>query len=355
MVYPVTGPIAISQGDGVSYKRVGQRYRQTKPISMPLPFFAQITRKEHDSGNPVYFGSIELDALTPDVVPGSAQHSAAALTKAYEELRGKINDQAQLGAAIAEHGQATKMIYTRGKQILDLIRQIRRGDLVGAAASVKLAAVPKGASVKKSFASNWLEFSFGWRPMVGDINNACSVLENPIKSIRPNGKGYSGPLPWIRTSGSKVNWLVTGYDEDNRVHHVYARTGCEVTITNPNLFLFQSLGLANPMTVAWEVIPFSFVVDWFVSVEQFLSSGTDWLGLGVTNAWHTQYWRSVVYKESRNPFASPQISKRWSTAGNMRRWTGLYSIPIFVRPMRIPGWGRATNAMSLVVQGLSRR
>lgn len=353
MVAPIVGPFVISQGDNVTSRRVGQRYRQTKPYSLPAPFMVQTTKLEHKEGNPTQ--PLDQVAVAPSTIPGGTSHEASAQTKAYEDLRGQINDQAQLGAAIAEHGQATKMIYTRGKQLLDLIRQIRRGDLIGAAASVKLAAVPKGASVKKSFASNWLEYSFGWRPMVGDIHNACSVLESPIKSIRPRGKGHSGPLTWKRTSGSLSNWQSTGYSEDTRVHHYHARTGCEVTITNPNLFLFQSLGLANPGTVIWEVIPFSFVVDWFISVEQFLSSGTDWLGLGVTNPWYTTYIRAVNYEDNRNIFINPPISKRWTTAGYCQRFGGLYSIPIFVRPMQIPSWGRALNAMSLVVQGLSRK
>jgi hypothetical protein len=305
-----------------------------------------------DQGN---LGNLDLMAVVPSAPPGYARHEAAVNSAAYEDLRGQINDQAQLGAAIAEHGQATKMIYTRGKQLLELIGLIRRGDLVGAAAALKTSVVPKGASVKKSFAGNWLEYSFGWRPMLGDINNACSVLESPIKSIRPTGKAHSGPLVWKRTQGSLTNWQTTGYSEDTRSYMFFARSGCEVVITNPNLFLFQSLGLANPMTVLWEVIPFSFVVDWFANVEQFLSSGTDWLGLGTTNAYYTTYVRCVGYEDKRNPFWGVPINKRWTTAGYVTRVQGLYSVPLFVRPMRIPGWGRALNAMSLVVQGLSRR
>jgi hypothetical protein len=28
----------------------------------------------------------------------------------------------------------------------------------------------------------------------------------------------------------------------------------------------NSIGLLNPLTIAWEVLPFSFVVDWFVNI-----------------------------------------------------------------------------------------
>jgi hypothetical protein len=49
-------------------------------------------------------------------------------------------------------------------------------------------------------------------------------------------------------------------------------------VTNPNLDLLQSLGLANPAEVIWELVPFSFLIDHVVGIGNFLSSFSDELG-----------------------------------------------------------------------------
>jgi hypothetical protein len=49
-------------------------------------------------------------------------------------------------------------------------------------------------------------------------------------------------------------------------------------VTNPNLDLLQSLGLANPAEVIWELIPFSFLIDHVTGIGNFLSAFSDELG-----------------------------------------------------------------------------
>jgi hypothetical protein len=43
--------------------------------------------------------------------------------------------------------------------------------------------------------------------------------------------------------------------------------------------LLSNLGLINPLSVAWEVVPFSFVIDWFIPVNKWLNSLTADAGL----------------------------------------------------------------------------
>jgi hypothetical protein len=39
--------------------------------------------------------------------------------------------------------------------------------------------------------------------------------------------------------------------------------------------ILHSLGVTKPLSVIWELVPFSFVVDWFVSVGEWISSLED--------------------------------------------------------------------------------
>jgi len=56
-----------------------------------------------------------------------------------------------------------------------------------------------------------------------------------------------------------------------------------VVFDSPNALLLSQLGLVNPASLAWELVPFSFVVDWFANVGDFLASFTDTVGCTLSN------------------------------------------------------------------------
>jgi hypothetical protein len=134
-----------------------------------------------------------------------------------------------------------------------------------------------------------LEHNFGWQPLIQDVYDSFEVLSQPL----PGGKAYgsaSSGLSWERVQydgpGGK-DWYV--YNCVVR-HQAYA----EVYLTNPNLFLLNQLGLLNPAQIAWELIPFSFLVDWAFDVQNFLGSFTDFVGCDVLNPGYSVYVKGVA-------------------------------------------------------------
>lgn len=149
---------------------------------------------------------------------------------------------------------------------------------------------PKKALKKKSFADNWLEYHFGWEPLVKDIGAAIRTICDPYSDEWKliTGRG--------RDSGSRTTNL--GYEISTVFTETSVRAQLEYRVANPNLHLLQQLGFVNPLSIAWELVPFSFVLDWFSNVGQVLDSWSDWVGL-----------------ETRNPFTShKQRSTRTFTA-----------------------------------------
>jgi hypothetical protein len=45
-------------------------------------------------------------------------------------------------------------------------------------------------------------------------------------------------------------------------------------LSDATLAEFSSLGLINPLEIVWELLPYSFVVDWFLPIGNWLSSMT---------------------------------------------------------------------------------
>jgi len=132
--------------------------------------------------------------------------------------------------------------------------------------------------VARSLSDLWLEFWFGWKPLVSDIYTACEALQEP--------------LPRTRIRGRAGQTIAYGYDSGAHSTEYFAgtgtcevRLGCDVVISNPNTRLLQQMGLLNPAVVVWDAIPWSFVIDWFWSVSAVLNAFTDFAGLTVSNAY----------------------------------------------------------------------
>jgi hypothetical protein len=345
MVNPTTGPFTTSSSDTLS-SNFQRKYKQAKPIDRPLLYYSERMKTASYSGS---LGNLPSTTAVRSTYFGPSYVFVAAQLAAYERLKSQISSQAQLGVGLAELAQSTSMISARVLQLLRFTNQVRKFQFSSAAQTLHMSFLPKGVSRRKSLGNNWLEYSFGWRPLIQDVYSAVDVLQNPILSVFPKGRGVS-KYQHLETTGSKATWQTTGYTEIRGKQDILCETGAKVEISNPNLYLANNLGLVNPSVVLWELIPFSFVVDWFTTVGAFLSSGTDFLGLSVTGAWNTTYTKLVRYDETRNPFWAQPINMRWSLAGRVNRQLGLASVPITVRPFNIPNWRRAANAISLLLQ-----
>lgn len=207
-----------------------------------------------------------------------------ALYKAYGRFVSRVNEEAMLIVNAAERKEAGKMIVNSANRMLFAFQLLQRGRRASAMKALGL--TPKGKKWNRAAdASNlWLEYHFGWEPMVKDIYSAVEILQSnpPPRIARGSGKVTS-------TAGS----YMIPYSIQGRVQNkLTVRLQATVSVTNPNLHKAAQLGLINPASVAWELIPFSFLVDWFIPVGNFLNSYTDFVGLELENAFTTTFLES---------------------------------------------------------------
>jgi len=126
---------------------------------------------------------------------------------------------------------------------------------------------------QRTLADLWLEYSYGWKPLANDIHNLNNAVQDYLKK----------PLPIEATahggSSSEVSFLWNGIWQHDGSSQSSHRTFLSASMVNPSLYLLNQAGLANPLAIAWELVPWSFVVDWFVPVGQTLQACTAGLGL----------------------------------------------------------------------------
>lgn len=374
MVLPVTGPYSSSQTikgptaatgyrpDWVSRSRTWRRQR--RPYTLPLPFTVSDWRvsKYYTVNLNRYKEWWQTTAYTYGTGVANAL-KANAFNQAYSRLingtygsddpreGGLKADAAELGAALGERKQSLEMIATRSTQLLNFARKLRKLDfrgaekVLGSVYSKKPVKGIKGHS--QSFANNFLEYSFGWAPLIGDIGNAIDTLQNgvPAATIRGRGKNTTKYTSIVNGPGSRD---LTTYTATYRV-----QLQCQIRVNNPNLFLANQLGLVNPASVAWELVPFSFVVDYFVNVNQFLASFTDFWGADVINPFETD---KFLIESSDIHYSPTSPLEEWAGRGEtLNRVVGPFPGPqLRVRkPWQLKPQ-RAATSVSLLLQMLKK-
>lgn len=186
-----------------------------------------------------------------------------AINRAIEEF---MENKQQLAADFAERQKTIDMVTTRLIQAIRILRDLKRFKLLSAYHH----AAGRGPKQKlsKKAAKVWLEYQYGWRPLVGSIHDIVA-------------KDFP-PLPERYIKKSKT----ISFDRrlDTMYTYGYARATCAfiAQMTHPVDATATKLGLTNPASIAWEVVPFSFVIDWFIPVSTWLKSLDTFYGYRIT-------------------------------------------------------------------------
>jgi hypothetical protein len=134
-----------------------------------------------------------------------------------------------------------------------------------------------------SLAGNlWLEYAFGWRQLVNDVLDGTKALaENATRSpfnanwayVRCYGRELGNP----QTSSNVVSRATYRYTVHRRQvdeSDVIVRACVRTYATNPAIANRKSLGLSleDFVPTVWNLIPYSFLVDYFTNIGDLLSA-----------------------------------------------------------------------------------
>lgn len=348
------------------YDKIGPRY-VSKPMGKEIcPYrrfsgYSRITATgTAGSSNYVKAQSAENGIIQERVNPDLGRYaqtfrfpylnlSTIAKNMAYDKFRTKVlGDTAELGVNLAERRQAVRMIYDRAATLYVSYKLLRQGKfrLALKRLNVKILKKHERWTHVRNASAFWLEYHFGWSPLIGDIYSACEILQS----------GYGKPRSVkARGTASDYEGFYSNYGSSTDLKDAKlafsCQTGAEVTITNPNLHLATRLGLTNPASVAWELIPFSFLVDWFFTVGTFLNSYSDFIGVSFKNAYTTTYGQAsgsvlIDWRVGSGQYGLTCYSSGFSVS----RAQGLVSPIVYPKFKKGLSVTRAATAVSLLLQ-----
>lgn len=201
---------------------------------------------------------IPRPSLIPDADISSA--IAVASTKAWEASNQHAAD---ILVDIAEMRQTLRMLRDPIQSSSAFLRKIQ--DRKGG---------KKGASVKDLTdytQSMWLQYRYGIRPLVSSVQGVVKALTQERRPIRATHRGkYSVSKQGISNSVKNTFFVNYGYSMVT-TDKVDIRTGL---VIDEAVELAQALGVdaSGMLALPWELVPFSFVADWFANVGDFLGA-----------------------------------------------------------------------------------
>jgi hypothetical protein len=138
--------------------------------------------------------------------------------------------------------------------------------------------------MSRAISKAWLELSFGWKPLINDVRDAAvavSRIANDIrrKSVRGYGEDSGKTFTASRSApfGSYIGYYIT--NEGRTTIKVIYRAGIDTDLLFPKSSLeavrqLSGFKLQEFIPTLWELLPWSFLVDYFVNVGDVLAFAT---------------------------------------------------------------------------------
>lgn len=169
------------------------------------------------------------------------------------------------------------------------------GGLLHKIAFSKAKYVSKGLSYAKAATAAWLEYRLGWKPLLYDIQS----IQN---AYAVSTKERIDPVRLVERSSTKISWSAEFVDapysqpyqegiraKGNFVTDVKVSAGVIYDLQDDTLAATEQrafgLNLSNVPAAMWELVPYSFVVDRFVSVGKWLNAIVPKPGVTILGNW----------------------------------------------------------------------
>lgn len=132
----------------------------------------------------------------------------------------------------------------------------------------------------------YMEARYGLRPLIYDVRDICSALMHSKTFDRYTFRAEENADDVNTFSETDTSDSAVDLDVDVTVSRsVKVRAG--VLVSLDSLSTLKIWGLDKPFEAIWEVVPFSFVFDWFFNIGQTIASLTPEIGAKQLASWVT--------------------------------------------------------------------
>lgn len=211
----------------------------------------------------------------PDI-PGSMRNEAN--TKALLNL---ADQKVNLGENLATLHQAVGLLKNPLSGLIEGIRRMHKNAQLHPLRRKSFREMQRGGT-PKAVANLYLQYIYGVVPLMQDVYGALDLMKTSAKKdllIHSVGRSKREPNvsdKTVRNVSNEATTKLVNVKVTDRVNsHIWARIDPNYSGTRA----LNQLGLLNPASLAWELVPWSFVIDWVLPIGSVLQALTAPAGL----------------------------------------------------------------------------
>jgi len=171
-----------------------------------------------------------------------------------------------LAVAVGEGSQTVKLVTSTLSTFYRAMRDLKRGNNVSA---IRRFAWNSGhrAPTKltgRTIAQRWLELQYGWKPLLSDCYESARAFEklsNQPRTMTLRVSNFTEAQKNISQAPSNYELMLKYHASKSIIYEM-----------SENISVQRSLGLSDPLSLVWELLPFSFVADWFIPIGTYLEN-----------------------------------------------------------------------------------
>jgi hypothetical protein len=209
----------------------------------------------------------------PAAIPG---FPSGLINKTLQRALLKVQDSKfNLGIFLAESQKTADLISRTAISIARSVQAFRR---VNPRLWQQVKRWENGNCLKQNWRKiprKWLELQYGWNPLLSDVYGAVSFLNkmrsSPGAILHVEANCRDEQMVYQTVTGGPGN------ESSCRLKYrvkQQCQIGLYYSLNSSALADISSLGLINPALIVWELVPYSFVVDWFMPIGSWLQSLT---------------------------------------------------------------------------------
>jgi hypothetical protein len=263
----------------------------------------------------------------------SSETKGRARISAINKLRSSNLD---LGQSIGEIPTTMRELYGLLLIIGKSLHAARRGKFSLAMHYLGISRADRKSFYLRSGSNYYLAYQFGLAPLINDAMNMVEGLkEADNKPLLLSVKGTA-------TDRQKVG--NSEWKSDNFLTEI-----CEVgyIVKTKADFSNAFLGLLNPLYVAWALVPFSFLIDWFVSIGSALEGLGAGVGLDVVAGYETTVIKGRF--TLKKDYGIKPFEYQVNTFAMERRVLSNIAIPGLYFKTQPWSYGKATTLTALIL------
>lgn len=236
----------------------------------------------------------------PDTFWDGGNKSYGVLLKWSTNLRNRVrtealanfaSDDLSLSSTFAELGETVGYLADKAGTLFGAIKAIKSGNL----RQLRKYIDPriKGRSIPTNVASRYLEYKYAIKPLVLEVQGLMNVVDGSLtESLQPDQAftilAKSVVKVPITDTVRNFPWVHSQSLEAMYTCKLYA------TVDDVDMRLAAKSGLTNIPGGIWELVPFSFVIDWAIPIGTFLQAVNSTRGLKFHHGYESLRINGVV-------------------------------------------------------------